>query len=195
MRQRLTPAWVTDTGLWVWNRGRSPGVLGPALALQQAAGVPVSVFWHWWHGCPYDAGFPEYLPPREGADPFRQAVAAAQTTRPARIVYMNQRLWGMTTRSWTEEGAEQFAVKNADGTVTPEVYNTFMKVPCASMCMGTDFWRDKYAQRGRGGSLRIWEWTASTWTRPVPVSPVMTPHMVTRWAAVPGGWKVFSTGE
>ena len=145
VRQKRSPAWVSNTGLWVWNRGRSPGVLAPALALQEAAGVPVSVFWHWWHGCPYDAGFPEYLPPREGSASLRQAVAAAQQHDLHSIVYMNQRLWGMTTRSWQEEGAEKFAVKNADGTITPEVYNTFMKVPCASMCMGTDFWRTKYA--------------------------------------------------
>jgi len=145
LRRGLTPAWVLDTGLWVWNRGRSPGVLPPAATLQDAAGVPVSVFWHWWHGCPYDAGFPEYLPPREGTDPFREAVRTAHERGLHSIVYMNQRLWGMTARSWTEEGAERFAVKNPNGQVTPEVYNTFMKVPCASMCMGTEFWRGKYA--------------------------------------------------
>ncbi|MHB8971096.1 MAG: DUF6259 domain-containing protein [Pirellulaceae bacterium] len=145
LRRGSIPAWVLDTGLWQWNRGRSAGVLTPAIALQEAAGVPVSVFWHWWHGCPYDAGFPEYLPPREGADPFRDAVGAAQQRGVHSIVYMNQRLWGMTTRSWQAEGAERFAVKSPDGTVAPEVYNTFMKVPCASMCMGTDFWRAKYA--------------------------------------------------
>ncbi len=145
VRRGLLPTWVRDTGLWVWNRGRSPGVLAPALALQEAAGVPVSVFWHWWHGCPYDAGFPEYLPPREGTAAFQDAVADAQRHNLHCIVYMNQRLWGMTARSWQEEGAAKFAVKNADGSITPEVYNTFMKVPCASMCMGTDFWRSKYA--------------------------------------------------
>ncbi|MHB8956114.1 MAG: DUF6259 domain-containing protein [Pirellulaceae bacterium] len=145
LRRGQIPAWVMDTGLWQWNRGRSPGVLKPAVELQEAAGVPVSVFWHWWHGCPYDAGFPEYLPPREGADQFRNAVASAHERGLHTIVYMNQRLWGMTTGSWRAEGAERFAVKNPDGSVTPEVYNTFMKVPCASMCMGTDFWREKYA--------------------------------------------------
>jgi len=145
LRRRLTPQWVTDTGLWVWNRGRSPGVLEPAAQLQEVAGVPVSVFWHWWHGCAYDAGFPEYLPPREGADAFRAALGRAHQRGLHAIVYMNQRLWGMTTQSWVDEGAARFAVKNPDGTITPEVYNTFMKVPCASMCMGTDFWRGKYA--------------------------------------------------
>lgn len=139
------PEWVGDTGLWMWNRGRSPGVIEPALALQRAAGVPVSVFWHWWHGCPYDTGFPEYLPPREGEAPFIAAVRRAREEGVRAMVYMNQRLWGMTTASWTNEQAAIYAVKAADGTVRPEVYNTFSRLPCATMCLATDFWRRKYA--------------------------------------------------
>ncbi|MBN1417753.1 MAG: hypothetical protein JXP34_03200 [Planctomycetes bacterium] len=144
-RRGLTPAWLLDTALWVWNRGRSPGVLGPAAVLQGHAGLPVSVFWHWWHGCAYDTGFPEYLPPREGEASFREALARAQEQGIHALVYMNQRLWGMTTRSWTEKGAERYAVKGLDGKVTPEIYNTFNRAPCASMCMGTEFWRGTYA--------------------------------------------------
>ncbi|MBP9903345.1 MAG: hypothetical protein KBH45_17940 [Verrucomicrobia bacterium] len=141
----LGPSWVTNTALWVWNRGASPGVLDPAIALQKELGLPVSVFWHWWHGCAYDAGFPEYLPPREGEAPFQAALQRAHANDVRAIVYMNQRLWGMTTASWTNENAARFAVKAADGEVRPEVYNTFTKSPCASMCMGTEFWRHKYA--------------------------------------------------
>ncbi len=137
--------WVGKTGMWIWNRGRSNGVLGPAIALGERAQLPVSVFWHWWHGCPYDVGFPEYLPPREGAEPFRNALGDAQAKGVHALVYMNQRLWGMTTKSWTDENAERFAVKDPAGKVHPEVYNTFTKSPCASMCMGTDFWRNNYA--------------------------------------------------
>jgi len=137
--------WALDTALWVWNRGRSPGVLSPALALREKLGLPVSVFWHWWHGCSYDAGFPEYLPPREGAKSFTNALARAQAKGIHALVYMNQRLWGMTTASWTNEGAARFAVKGADSKVHPEIYNTFTRQPCATMCMGTEFWRQKYA--------------------------------------------------
>jgi hypothetical protein len=36
-------------------------------------------------------------------------------------------------------------VKQPDGSVAPEVYNTFVKAPNASMCMGTEFWRNTYA--------------------------------------------------
>lgn len=139
------PDWALNTALWVWNRGRSPVVLEPALALREKLGLPVSVFWHWWHGCSYDAGFPEYLPPREGAESFTNALALAQAENIHALVYMNQRLWGMTTQSWTNEAAERFAVKGEDGKVHPEVYNTFTRQPCATMCMGTEFWRQKYA--------------------------------------------------
>lgn len=145
LKHGTTPKWVTDTGFWVWNRGVSEGVLPPAALMQDYLGVPVSVFWHWWHGCAYDVGFPEYLPPREGAPSFREAVAVARKQGLNAIVYMNQRLWGMTTDSWTAENAERWAVKKPDGTVQPEVYNTFTKAPNASMCMGTAFWRNKYA--------------------------------------------------
>lgn len=141
----LTPSWVLDTALWVWNRGRSEGVLGPAKVLGRELGLPVSVLWHWWHGCAYDVGFPEYLPPREGSEPFRAALASAQRQGVHALVYMNQRLWGLTTASWREQGAERFAVKGTNGGFRREVYNTFTGQACVSMCLGTAFWRDTYA--------------------------------------------------
>ena len=145
LNRGLVPDWVLQTGVWVWNRGRSPEVLWPALELERSLDLPVSVFWHWWHGCAYDTGFPEYLPPREGAEAFKTALTAAHGQGAHVLVYMNQRLWGMTTLSWAEEGAARFAVKAADGKINPEVYNTFTQAPCASMCLGTEFWRNKYA--------------------------------------------------
>lgn len=145
LRRGLTPAWLAETGLWVWNRGRSQQVLDPAVELRKRIQAPVSVLWHWWHNCPYDAGFPEYLPPREGAAALKNALAAARRQDVHAILYMNQRIWGMSTRSWTNERAEAYAVRGKDGRITSETYNVFMKAPCAPMCIGTQFWRDKYA--------------------------------------------------
>lgn len=145
LREGQVPEWVRKTGLWVWNRGRSEGVLTPAAILQKRLGLPVSVLWHWWHGCAYDIGFPEYFPPREGTEPFRQAVRNAHNDHLHMLVYMNQRAWGMSTRSWEAEDAQRYAVKGPDGKVRPEVYNVFTGKALASMCLATSFWRDKYA--------------------------------------------------
>lgn len=144
-RQQLAPAWVHNTGLWLWNRGRSQEVLDPALALRKHINAPVSVLWHWWHNCAYDAGFPEFLPPREGTAPFKAALSAAQHHDIHAILYMNQRLWGTNTESWREENAQAAAVKDAGGKVVTETYNKFTNAPCGPMCIATHQWRDKYA--------------------------------------------------
>ena len=140
-----SPAWVRETGLWVWNRGRSNVVLEPAAALQRDAKLPVSVFWHWWHNGPYDTSFPDYLPPREGAASFTAALARAHEAGLHAIVYVNQRLWCVNTPSWTRDGAERWAVVERDGTVRKETYNVFDPQPCAPMDISTPFWRNKYA--------------------------------------------------
>lgn len=141
----LVPSWIERTGLWVWNRGRSPMVLEPAVALEKELGLPVSVFWHWWHHGPYDTSFPDYLPPREGADAFTAALGRAHAAGLHAIVYMNQRLWCLDTPSWRAENAERFAVHNADGKIRTEVYNIFDPQACATMDVTTTGWRNKYA--------------------------------------------------
>ena len=145
LHRNLVPEWVKETGLWAWNRGRSRDVLLPASELQKHVKAPVSVLWHWWHDCAYDAGFPEYFPPREGTAAFQDALHSARRQGLHAVLYMNQRLWGTTTASWQREGAEPYAVKGPDGEVKKENYNRFMQTPCAVMCIGTNFWRDKYA--------------------------------------------------
>ena len=145
LRRGRVPEWLLRTGMWVWNRGRSPGVVPPALALQRALGLPVNIYWHWWHHGPYDTSFPDYLPPREGVDSFRAAVAAAHAAGSHAMVYMNQRLWCTGTPSWTNEHAAPWAVKEKDGRVREETYNVFDPQPCATMDVTTPFWRAKYA--------------------------------------------------
>ena len=140
-----TPDWLEKTSLWVWNRGKSSNVLVPAADLQKRLALPVSVFWHWWHGCSYDDGFPEYIPPREGKESFVSAMNLASEKGINAIVYMNQALWGTTTESWIREGAAEFAAKDAKGKVLSHVFNIFSKKPTAYMCMATQFWKDKYS--------------------------------------------------
>ncbi len=144
-KKGLTPTWLRETALWVWNRGRSGNVLTPASDLKQRLKLPVNVFWHWWHGCAYDDGFPEYLPPREGKASFIRAMDRAHKQGIHAIVYMNALQWGTSTQSWERENAAYYAVKDINGQLRSHVYNIFTGNALANMCVSTKFWRDKYA--------------------------------------------------
>ncbi|HNW56179.1 MAG TPA: DUF6259 domain-containing protein [Bacteroidales bacterium] len=145
LKNKLTPGWLEETALWEWNRGKSDNVLVPAADLRKRLGLPVNVFWHWWHGCSYDDGFPEYIPPREGKKSFVTALSSAQSQGIREVVYMNQLLWGTTTESWKNENAEQASLKNREGKTVSQVFNIFTNKPTAYMCLGTGFWKDKYS--------------------------------------------------
>jgi len=144
-KKGLTPKGLENTALWEWNRGKSSNVLVPAKDLESKLKLPVNVFWHWWHGCSYDDGFPEYFPPREGNESFISAMKSAQEDDVKAIVYMNQMQWGTNTESWEKEHAEKYAVKDINGNLNTHTYNIFTNKSLTTMCMGTQFWKDKYA--------------------------------------------------
>ncbi len=144
-KKGLTPKALENTALWEWNRGKSSNVLVPAKDLEKKLKLPVSVFWHWWHGCSYDDGFPEYFPPREGKESFISAMKSAQEDDVKAIVYMNQMQWGTNTESWENEHAASYAVKDINGDLNTHTYNIFTNKSLTTMCMGTQFWKDKYA--------------------------------------------------
>ena len=141
----LVQPWVKETAIWVWNRQTSERVLEPAMDLKKRADLPVNVFWHWWHNCSYDDGFPEYIPPREGKESFTPAMKKANDMGVRAIVYMNSFQWGTETESWKSENAERFAVKDLEGNTRSHVYNIFTGKSLTNMCMATDFWQNKYA--------------------------------------------------
>ncbi len=145
LKNGKVPAWVEDTGYWVWNRGRATNVLPPASALGSRLGLPVSVLWHWWHGGSYDDSFPEYFPPRDGDEQFLKELRNAQQQGVHALVYMNGLKWGPSTQSWKDEGAERYAAKDIHGNPLSHVYNIFTKKALTNMCEATDFWKRKYA--------------------------------------------------
>ncbi len=141
----LVPPWLTKTAFWVWNRGKSGNVLVPAIDLKQRLNLPVSVLWHWWHKASYDVGFPEYFPPREGKRSFVKAITSAQDKGIRAIVYMNSYEWGTSTKSWKNENASLYAVRDINGKIMSHVYNIYTGKSLAPMCIATQFWKDKYS--------------------------------------------------
>ncbi|MBK8504300.1 MAG: hypothetical protein IPL46_20085 [Saprospiraceae bacterium] len=145
LKAGLTPKWLEETALWVWNRGVSGKVLEPAVAMRKHLDLPVSVLWHWWHGCLYDDGFPEYIPPREGAQLFTKNVEWAKSQDVNALVYMNQLQWGASTNSWSNKNAITSAVKDRKGKLISHVYNIFTENALINMCITTPFWRQEYS--------------------------------------------------
>ena len=141
----LTPAWLENTALWVWNRGKSENVIVPAMELKQSLALPVSILWHWWHKCSYDDNFPEYLPPREGKDAFVEAVQSARDAGVNVIVYMNAIQWGDVTEEWKSGKVMPYTVKDINQNEISHVYNVFSGNALVNMCIGTSFWRDHYS--------------------------------------------------
>ncbi|MBQ8061664.1 MAG: hypothetical protein IJ205_06985 [Bacteroidales bacterium] len=139
------PSWLPETAFWIWNRGRSENVLKEAEDIQARLSLPVNAYWHWWHGCPYDEGFPEYVPPKEGRESFIKAVEHAHKQGIHSLVYMNSYQWGDSTESWKEEGAEEYAARKEDGSTYRHVYEIFSGNGLTPMCMATQFWRDNYS--------------------------------------------------
>lgn len=143
-KNRKDSSWIEGTALWVWNRGKSDNVLLPARLLKERLGLPVSVFWHWWHNGPYDDAFPEYFPPREGLDSFKASLSAANKDDVRAIVYMNSYQWGTSTKSFEKENALQWAVRDVNGKTKEHVYNIFTRNSLTPMCVATEYWKSKY---------------------------------------------------
>ena len=145
LRSGKSPEWLRETAFWVWNRGRSFNVLEEAEDIRGRLGLPVNVYWHWWHNCAYDSGFPEYIPPREGRESFVSAVEKAHGQGIHSLIYMNSYKWGDSTESWKAEGAEAYAAQKQNGDLYSQMFEIFSRKTLTAMCMGTEFWRDKYA--------------------------------------------------
>lgn len=141
----LTPEWAQNTAVWVWNRNSASNVLPEAEDLSDyLGGLPVSVLWHWWHGCPYDDGFPDYLPPRDGEEAFTAAVDKAASHGIHTIVYMNSVQWGSSSPDFTSE-VKKYTAMRRDGGDYSNVFNIFTGHALTPMCQATDFWHQKYA--------------------------------------------------
>lgn len=140
-----TAEWLKNLDLWIWNRGFSESVLPPIIKLQEELQCNVAVDWYWWHHCAYDAGFPEYFPPREGSENFKRALQDARDHDIRTQVYVNARLWGTNTESWLEKGAASSACKDIKNNNFIETY-TVNKDPLAVMCPSTKFWQDSICE-------------------------------------------------
>lgn len=104
-----------DVACWLWNRGRIASVAPPAKELARRIGAPVALDWYWWHKHAYDTEYPDYFPPREGEDAFREAVRDLQAADVRVQVYTNGMCYDVDGAAWEPDGP-RCAVIQEDGT-------------------------------------------------------------------------------
>ena len=131
-------------GFWFWNRGAAERVIAPVERFQRDSGVSSALDWYWWHDNPYDTGFPNFWPPREGEATFREAVARCLRNGIFVQVYTNGMTWDADDPTWTE-GGEEGVLRLADGTMLARAFNRFNNHRLAYMC-GT---AERYQRRMR----------------------------------------------
>ena len=133
---------LRDVAMWFWNRGAADHAITPVERFQKASGLPAALDWYWWHAIPYDTGFPNFWPPREGEDAFRAAVRRCNDAGIFLQVYTNGMAWDCDDPSWTEGGEEGVRIMR-DGTFKSHAFNRFMPRRLAYMCGKAQAFQDR----------------------------------------------------
>jgi len=134
-------SYFADIACWLWNRGHSSRVAPPSRELARRIGAPVALDWYWWHQHGYDTEYPDYFPPREGAEAFMQAVTDLQAADVRVQVYTNGVTCDMDGGSWEPVGPRATVVLE-DGQFQSFAFNTFTKHRLAYACGASEEWRD-----------------------------------------------------
>ncbi len=143
-------SYIGELSCWLWNRGAADIVVPPTNELSRRIGHPVVLDWYWWHRHPYDTGYPEYYPPREGEARFRAAVKELHDHGNYVQVYTNGMSWDEELPSWKTEGRACTLVKE-DGQYWGVVYNTWMNRRLMHTCGASERWHRTVLENVRKG--------------------------------------------
>ena len=135
---------LKDISMWLWNRGRIDYVFPPTEKLAEDSGVPVALDWYWWHHNPYDTDYPDFWPPREGEEAFKNAVKRLNDKGIFTQVYINGRTWDLDGPSYSEGGADEIEIKR-DGSDFAVAFNSYNHHRLGYMCGEAPIFQRKMA--------------------------------------------------
>ena len=116
---------MRNIAIWFWNRGLIRDVVPPVERFAKETGLPVALDWYWWHAIPYDAGYPFFWPPREGAEAFAAAVRGLVAQGIFVQPYTNGISWDWAAEGWETDGRLD-AIMREDGSIPEVRYNSYM---------------------------------------------------------------------
>ena len=124
---------LKDISMWFWNRGAVNYVVPPVERMARDAGVPVALDWYWWHHNPYDTDYPDFWPPREGEEKFKDTVKRMNDQGIYTQVYINGRTWDMDGPSFHEGGNDEIEIRR-DGSDFAVAFNSYNHHRLGYMC-------------------------------------------------------------
>jgi hypothetical protein len=127
-------------GCWLLTRKPAQETITAALALQRATNGPIRLLWQWWQGCPGDAKYPDYLPPREGEAEFSQALARLKEAGIRAWIGIDGGAASLRSRQWRSEHLEAQAALNPVGGFWEIEENPFSEENLVAMCPADGKW-------------------------------------------------------
>ncbi len=115
---------LRDIGLWMWNRGLAATVIPPVERFQADTGLKVALDWYWWFKEMPGTFYPDYWPPREGAEKFKADVQRLRRMGVFTQAYLNGMTWDEDAPSWRDGGLDSVAMRR-DGSYFSCAYNRF----------------------------------------------------------------------
>ena len=100
---------------------------------KQLPDCKLALNWYWWHAIPYDTEYPDFWPPREGVENFKNAVKLLNDNGIYVQVYINGVCWDVDGKSWNEGGLESCMI-DKDGEVLSTMFNTYTRHRLGYMC-------------------------------------------------------------
>ena len=125
---------LREIALWMWSRGNIAVSEPPVHWFMKETGLKVALDWYWWHGVPYDTGFPYFWPPRDGEEAFRAAVKRMKDRGAFVQVYTNGASWDCDDPRWDEDGGPESAIVLPNGRPFAKMYNVFTRHRLVRIC-------------------------------------------------------------
>jgi hypothetical protein len=127
-------------GIWLVGRGAGQQVMANALALQRELNAPVRLLWQWWHSCPGEAHYPDYLPPREGDPEIARVLKLLAGAGIPAWLAMNGAMASPNSQTWDNKNLDQLASRDRTGALQEKRQHTFINDTLAAMCPIDDKW-------------------------------------------------------
>jgi len=134
----------------IWHHGGGAGLPGYEMDQRVAwhYGRPIGLWTTTWMHFGFDDRYPDYFPPKMGADAFREAIARGHELGLHYMPYINAFLYATNAPSYSD-AATRAGSMYLNGTprgITIAYGEKYL--PAIPMCPSTKFWQDKISEMG-----------------------------------------------